>query len=291
MKPSLPRILSAVPQTLHVQIEIAKAIRALATPNQDQQVRRQTEPAAAYPEGELIAQIVRELILDLRKAGFNPDEPRVPAGNPDGGQWTRDGGNGAVNSDATPDNTWKPSGQYAANNPPGVGHNQGPPLEEPPPIPPRPPATANGLNAFIKAAAYWLATAGKGVAGRYLRLLQAAYWVTTLALPYIRAYLSPPKTLKELQQDVLNPQVGYDIHHIVEQTPARKEGFSDDIIDGPDNLVRIPTLKHRQINGWYGRLNEKYDGLSPRDYLQGKSWEERTRVGREALIRFGVLKP
>lgn len=26
--------------------------------------------------------------LDLLKAGFNPDEPRVPAGNPDGGQWT-----------------------------------------------------------------------------------------------------------------------------------------------------------------------------------------------------------
>jgi len=27
----------------------------------------------------------------LRKAGFNPDQPRVPAGNRDGGQWTREG--------------------------------------------------------------------------------------------------------------------------------------------------------------------------------------------------------
>ncbi len=27
------------------------------------------------------------------KANFNPDEPRVPAGNPDGGQWTTDGSN------------------------------------------------------------------------------------------------------------------------------------------------------------------------------------------------------
>lgn len=223
MKPSLPRILSAVPRTLHVYLEIAKAIRALTAPNQDQHVRRQREPAAARPEGELIAQIVRELIRDLHKAGFNPDEPRVPAGHADGGQWTREGGNGAVISDATPDNTWKPGGQYAANNPPGIGHNQGPPLEEPPPIPARPPATPNGLNTFIKAAAYWLAAAGKGVAARYLKILQAVYWVTTLALPYIRAYLSPPKTLQELQQDVLNPQVGYDIHHIVEQT-SRKEG-------------------------------------------------------------------
>jgi hypothetical protein len=33
----------------------------------------------------------------LRKANFNPDQPRVPAGNPDGGQWTKVpgwGGNG-----------------------------------------------------------------------------------------------------------------------------------------------------------------------------------------------------
>jgi hypothetical protein len=29
--------------------------------------------------------------LDLLKAGYNPDEPRVPAGNPDGGRWTSEG--------------------------------------------------------------------------------------------------------------------------------------------------------------------------------------------------------
>jgi hypothetical protein len=28
----------------------------------------------------------------LRKAGFNPDQPRVPEGNSDGGQWTSEGG-------------------------------------------------------------------------------------------------------------------------------------------------------------------------------------------------------
>ncbi|MFY9699920.1 MAG: hypothetical protein WAK34_16660 [Rhodoplanes sp.] len=52
-----------------------------------------------------------------RKAGFDPDQPRVPAGNPGGGQWTSggaDGGSdtgGGINdprilSDVTPDN-WK----------------------------------------------------------------------------------------------------------------------------------------------------------------------------------------
>jgi hypothetical protein len=35
--------------------------------------------------------------LDLLKAGYDPDQPRVPPGNPDGGQWTT----GATSSAAT----------------------------------------------------------------------------------------------------------------------------------------------------------------------------------------------
>jgi len=34
-------------------------------------------------------------VAPLRKDGFDPDEARVPAGNPDGGQWTSDGGDGS----------------------------------------------------------------------------------------------------------------------------------------------------------------------------------------------------
>lgn len=37
--------------------------------------------------------LLRLRVAVLRsKAGFNPDQPRVPAGNPDGGQWTSGGG-------------------------------------------------------------------------------------------------------------------------------------------------------------------------------------------------------
>ena len=60
------------------------------------------------------------------KAGFNPDQPRVPAGNPDGGQWTSGSGaagsdtGGGINdprvlSDAAPDNIWIPGARYAQN--------------------------------------------------------------------------------------------------------------------------------------------------------------------------------
>lgn len=37
--------------------------------------------------------------------------------------------------------------------------------------------------------------------------------------------------------------------------------------------------------------NDNFGGLSPREYLRGKSWEEKRRVGLDALMRFGVLAP
>jgi hypothetical protein len=37
--------------------------------------------------------------------------------------------------------------------------------------------------------------------------------------------------------------------------------------------------------------NVDFGGLSPREYLSDKSWEERRQVGRSALIIFKVLKP
>jgi hypothetical protein len=56
-------------------------------------------------------------------------------------------------------------------------------------------------------------------------------------------------------------------------------------------VVRIPTLKHYEISGWYGTRNEEYGGLTPRDYVRDKNAAERRRVGIKALIDVGVLKP
>jgi hypothetical protein len=70
----------------------------------------------------------------LRLKVFNPNQPRVPAGNPDGGQWTDAGGGTGfgsgrtrladagggndpqVMSDATPDNYWKPGARLAQDD-------------------------------------------------------------------------------------------------------------------------------------------------------------------------------
>ena len=120
--------------------------------------------------------------------------------------------------------------------------------------------------------------------------LEAVYWPSKY-LPYVIAYLQPPKTWDDLQQDALNPQTGYDIHHPVEQTSAAQDGFPADQVDSPENRLRIPTLKHWLITAWYQAKNPDYGDLSPRNYLRGKSWDECVRVARDAMIRFGVLKP
>ncbi len=48
--------------------------------------------------------------------------------------------------------------------------------------------------------------------------------------------------MQELIDAVSEPKAGYQIHHIVEQTAAEREGYPRDMIDAPGNLVRIPTV-------------------------------------------------
>jgi phage portal protein BeeE len=92
---------SAVPQTLHARLEIARAIRTLAGPGEDELLRqRRAEIAAIRRDLEALSRDIRKageewLVLakaELRAAlkKYSPDQPRVPAGNPDGGQWTNE---------------------------------------------------------------------------------------------------------------------------------------------------------------------------------------------------------
>ena len=51
-----------------------------------------------------------------RAHGYDPNQPRVPKGHSDGGQWTHTGegeSTSEILSDVTPDNEWSPSSQYA----------------------------------------------------------------------------------------------------------------------------------------------------------------------------------
>jgi hypothetical protein len=230
-----------------------------------------------------------------RKAGFDPNQPRVPRGQPDGGQWT-DAGGGSGGSKPSAERAplriiIHPRSWYEDTG----SNSEGALLGNPPTVDEQEPRTTQDLNKFAKQAAYWLARAAlKEVAnpavGTFINLVEAAYWGYKV-YPYVQSYLDPPKSLDELIRAASTPTKGYDIHHIVEKVSALKDGFSKQRIDAPENLVRIPTLKHWQITGWYMTPNENYGRLSPREYLRGKSWSERIRIGRQALIKYEVLKP
>ena len=90
-----PYRLSAVPRPLHTQLEIAKAIRTLVGPDEDELLRQRRDEIAAIRRDldvlvrdvrnlgeELPALVMAELQSELRK--YSADQPRVPAGNPDG---------------------------------------------------------------------------------------------------------------------------------------------------------------------------------------------------------------
>jgi hypothetical protein len=208
----------------------------------------------------------------------DPQHPGWPAGTP-----------GGVGGEFEPkDEATEPIGRAVVN--------EQQPLPPPPPkIPRKRPDDGHVRNVLIKAGVKWLIEAGLAAADitapEVVIPLQLGVEVGSWAYPFIKAYFDGPKSLEELQEAANDPQVGYEIHHIVEQKAARKENFPEAQIQAPDNLVRIPTLKHWQLTGWFQTPNKDYGGQTPRAYLRGKTWEERQRVSLEGLRAVGVLAP
>jgi hypothetical protein len=209
------------------------------------------------------------LIYLLRKYGT--DQPRVPAGSPEGGQWTSGGGGGGAEPASDAESVLTEEGRSAAEG------------DKAPQIPKERPATAQERTRAVK-------TIARSPMGRVGLILEAASWVKEYA-PVIWSYFDSPRSLEELQSNVGDPAPGYDIDHIVEQTSAEQDGFPRSQINAPENLARVPRLRHWEINAWYQTSNKEFDGLSPRDYLRGRPWDERAQVGLRALIQFGVLVP
>ena len=194
------------------------------------------------------------------KAGFNKDQPRDARG-----RWTDVNGNGAAPR----------QNNLPARIPASV-----------PDIPKEKPKTSRERVAAYKMAARALVK----FAGPVGVVFEATSWLYNHR-PLIEAYNDPPKSFEELQQNVSLWRLGYDNHHIVEQSQARADKYPQEKIDGPDNMVSIPRMKHWDINKWYQTENPDYNWQTPREYLKDKSWDERRKVGIRALVDAGVLKP
>jgi hypothetical protein len=195
------------------------------------------------------------------KYGYHPDQPRVPAGNPGGGQWT---------TDPTASGLIRLAGEIPTNDPPEV------PKERPKTSPER-------------SAAARLAAKVLGPAATVAEIAKLSTWMVPYATGII-SYSDPPRSLEELQDAVSSPEPGYDVHHIVERASALEDGFPMSGVDSRDNLVLIPRMKHWDINSWYQTPNVEYDWQTPREYLSGRNWDVRRAVGLDALKDAGVLK-
>jgi hypothetical protein len=200
-----------------------------------------------------------------RKAGFNPDQP-----GDEQGRWTDEGG------------SKRPDGR-----------------EPLPHIPLERPLSTQLRNQIVKQLAKWAlkVALAETILGPFVGtalimadLVQAADWLKEYA-PLIQSYLDPPKSLDELREGALARRPGYDVHHIVEQTPAEKFGIPRSMIDAPENLVSVPRFKHQEISDWYSTRNEKFGNFTPRKYLSDKDWNTRAAMGLDALKEVGVLKP
>ena len=141
----------------------------------------------------------------LGKANFNPNQPRVPRGNPRGGQWTREG---------------IESGTEPSDPPPS-----GPPIllgdpEDPLEIPRDRPTSARRRNAVIKRLARWAARQGL----RRAPLVGQAIWVYEFA-ERIAVFLERPKALDELQRDADRWRLGTERHTSSRRTQRGRRAF------------------------------------------------------------------
>ena len=220
--------------------------------------------------------------LNPRSPWDSDKHPRHPAGEPDGGEFapSRDGDGSPIIPVAGPQTPWSRKPKK--------------PLGPPPNVPKKDPIASAARYLAIRTVAYWLIRAGAAgsevVAPEIVGPVMAAVEAVTWLAPYIKRYFDPAKTLEELQAAVDDPQPGTNTHHIVEQKSARDAGFPQSKIDDPTNLVQIPELKHWELNHWYSQPNKGYGGQTPRQYVQGKDWDTRRKVGLDGLRAVGVLK-
>jgi hypothetical protein len=89
-------------------------------------------------------------------------------------------------------------------------------------------------------------------------------------------------------------EAGYQDHHIVEQGPQNDDLSPEEKprIQESSNIARIPYYVHQEITNYYRSpiKGPPFNGMTPREYLRGKSFDERYQFGLDVLRGRGIIK-
>jgi hypothetical protein len=83
---------------------------------------------------------------------------------------------------------------------------------------------------------------------------------------------------------------GYQYHHIVTQGGENAKKFPREQLQNTENVIRIPTLLHEQINAEYQDAAPDGSGRTVYEWLQTKTYEFQREYGLKILRKLHILK-
>ena len=237
---------------------------------------------------------------------FDPNQPRVPRGHPDGGQWTD--GPGSTGAQENPgeelltEAEQEELGHLAEQARRILADTDHPAallvLAGGPKLPKLP---KNKSGALTYMAAFFKDIATYAVRHGPAAKTAVEWWIATRELlPEIVTFVIPPKPWEEIIADsnyheferMEDFEAAYgdaglfhDWHHIVE----RNSGFSERELHNTENVVRIPRGRHWLVTSFMTRGQRSLGGISWRQWLIGKPIEEHRLVGLMALQEIGAM--
>jgi len=254
---------------------------------------------------DVAAWVERAVALEQK---FDPNQPRVPRGHPDGGQWTDGDSSSDFSSDENEgDRPLTADEEEAVAELTARARNlrfelgdrnvllifTGNPEK-------RPPKRAMKLLFYLSD----MITDLVEYSVRYGTAIEGVAWFWASVqeeFPNIITFMEPAKRWDQLvattEYEAFDSQeafekkyrpagAGYEWHHIVEQ----KSGFSPTEIYNTDNIVRVAKGRHWKITSLMTQKREELGGLSWREWLRGRSFEEHMRVGWGLLEEAKVMK-
>ena len=80
-------------------------------------------------------------------------------------------------------------------------------------------------------------------------------------------------------------------HHIVEQNPINEAQFAAEQLHNTRNIVAVDDFVHSQISAYYSSKPPQFNGLTVRQWISTKSFDEQYSHGIDILIRYGGSPP